>query len=355
MEMLGLYLRRSAQHPLTVKFLFNSRRDDWDLTSQPALPMIWQHTGRLHALDVFCAEYDGFPFPPQSPSLLTIREYVAGPLCVNAPNLETFQLLDAKLSSISMPWANLRALKLFCGTIYANDIPALAQCTRLEVLSLMEDMKRSTGTVLFALETGPLLLEFPFLHTLEIARGALPEQPGANLRDEHLPLITNIIGPVTHITLYNMGSYPTSILHRIIKAPRRLERLTLVDETMPPRQTSIPPIHHGLMMNPIIFNEADPPFPHLTELQIVCGKKGMRWERDDVSILQQLLKCRRAPTGGCTPLARLSVQMPFAKFPGGQPWMETRGRNGQQILHVEECDTQIPVEKSEPACFYEYS
>ncbi|KAL1698487.1 hypothetical protein EV121DRAFT_297137 [Schizophyllum commune] len=340
--------------------------------------MLWQHTGRLHALEVFCAEYDGFPFPPQLPSLvsLTIREYVAGPLCVNAPNLETFQLLGAKLSSISMPWANLRALKLFCGTIYANDIPALAQCTRLEVLSLMEDMKHSTGTVLFALETGPLLLEFPFLHTLEIARGAVCichnirapllrtfildmfsylSERWANLREEHLPLITNIIGPVTNITLYNMGSYPTSILHRMIKAPRRLERLTLVDEAMPPQQTSIPPIHHGLIMNLIIFNEADPPFPYLTELQIVCGKKGVRWERDDVSILQQLLKCRCAPTGGCTPLARLSVQTPFAKFPGGQPWMETRGGNGQQILHVEGCDTQTPVKKSEPACFYEYS
>ena len=141
----------------------------------------------------------------------------------------------------------------------------------------MEDMKHSTGTVLFALETGPLLLEFPFLHTLEVARGAVgichyirapllrtfildmfrySSERWANLPEEHLPLITNILGPATNITLYNMGSYPTSMLHRIIKVPQRLERLTLVDETMPPRQTSIPPIHHGLMMNLIIFNEA---------------------------------------------------------------------------------------------------
>ncbi|KAL1745370.1 hypothetical protein HDZ31DRAFT_63209 [Schizophyllum fasciatum] len=368
---LSLYLSRSGDYPLSVRTIWNQGAYGgyWTTSEQPMWKRIWSHADRLHGLEVFCSEFDNFPFPSTLPALakLTINNHLTGILRVDAPQLRVLELVETNAMFVDVTWANLRALKIRC-EMFGDDFRRIGQCQRLEVLSLTQDVE----DLPIELESSPISL--PSLHTLEICRAAISICPyivAPSLRHfildnvryrshweneispQDIHALFSLLRPITSITLRNSAHYDTDLVIAVMSIPERLRKLVLVEDTEP---KSLAPrtIPRELALKLISMDGDALAFPHLAELHVINGTKGISWAGYDVALVHNLLHARVAFVDDhCVPLTRLKVHTPFAIFPISKECVQAGLRDGRQTLDIDNCATSIPIDKTEPACFYE--
>ncbi|KAI5889071.1 uncharacterized protein SCHCODRAFT_02633459 [Schizophyllum commune H4-8] len=369
LRILSFYLSRSGRKPLSITTMWNQGAFSgyWENSQQPMWAQIWDHIDRLRELEVYCSEFEGFPFPPTLPALekLVINNYLSGELHVNAPSLRVLELVETSVTAVEVHRGSLRALRIRCD-MFGDDFLRIGECQGLEVLSLTQE----TSDIPSWLETHSISL--PSLHTLELCRAAIEIAPyihapslqhfmlddvryynhyDIEISPEDVEGLSDLLKPVEHITLRNTAHYDTNLLHELMSIPRRLRVLSLTEDT-DPRSLAPRTIPRDLFLKLIAQDEGAFPYPHLSQLRIVNGTKGISWEGYDIALVQSLLEYRSPPRNNCAPLERLEIQTPFAILPVTKECMEARTTDGKQILDISRCATSIPVEKSEPACFY---
>ncbi|KAL1672928.1 hypothetical protein EV122DRAFT_223733 [Schizophyllum commune] len=350
------YLQRSGDHPLTVKTV-NTRTKD---TARDVWEALAPHVHRIRDLATM-SNCEDLPeaFRRPLPALRKLLVECAYVLSIDAPNLRILEISDTYLSSVHLPWENLRAFEMCDMVLHASDFHVLRSCARLEVLSLSlevfnageEDIRETTYFPnLHTLIVGGVAIEVcPHLRTPALQNFTLSIQSDNEYTGWHEPL--GMLETVTHITLRDMHciyGYDIDFLRALVAIPKQLRKLTLVDATglypEPPCATN-----QGLL-DALVFDEAAPSLTSLTEIDFVNGIEGIEWTDEDVSLVRRVIESRASLSGGaCAPLERFSIWTPFADFPAAElqaAGAKLEGGGRKRILDVDigRQGTQVRVE-----------